>query len=147
MAYEQEQALAQVMFEQDRKNAKEISTQLAVPLATVYRWIKSGKWQQYKIDLVMNKFDAFKNFQELVSKKMDEIMSKPGIDKTDLDLLKGMMKTASDMGKDIDRRGTILLGHKEFVKFMRDEHPEKIGEFIPYFSEFPKWINKQYPEA
>jgi transposase-like protein len=147
MAYEEEKITAQLMYEHDHKNVKDIQKQLGVPMQTVYRWIKDGGWKQYRTDKVLNKFEAYKNFQDLLTKKFQEIGSQSGIAKEDLDILKGMIKTLSDMGKDIDRRGTILLGIEEFIKFMRAEHAEVVEEFIPYFNEFPKWISKQYPDA
>jgi hypothetical protein len=147
MAYEEEKALAQVMYEQDKANAKMIHTQLGVPLQTVYRWIKEGAWKQYRTDRVLDKFEAFKNFQQLLTQKFQEIGSQEGVSKEDLQLLQQMIKTVSDMGKDIDRRGTILLGMQEFVKFIRSEHPEVVNDFVPYFSEFPKWVSKQYPDV
>lgn len=147
MAYEEEKALAQVMFEQDRRNAKEIHTQLGVPLQTVYRWIKEGNWKQYRTDKVLNKFEAYKNMQDLLSQKFQEIASQPGVSKEDLATLKGLISTLAEMGKTIDRRGTILLGMQEFVKFIRSEYPEKVNDFLAYFGEFPKWISKQYPDA
>lgn len=147
MAYEQELTLAQVMYEQDRKTAKEISTQLGVPLQTVYRWIKSNGWKQFKTEQVLNKFEAYKNMQDLLTQKFQEIGSQPGISREDLATLKGLISTVAEMGKSIDRRGTILLGMEEFVKYIRSEHPEKVGEFLPYFSEFPKWVSRQYPDS
>ncbi|MBI2427519.1 MAG: hypothetical protein HYV29_01730 [Ignavibacteriales bacterium] len=147
MAYEEEKTVAQLMYEQDRRNAKEIHVQLGVPLQTVYRWIKDGGWKQYRTDKVLTKFEAFKNFQDLLAQKFQEVASQPGIAKEDLDMLRGMIKTVSEMGKDIDRRGTILLGMHEFVKFIRSEYPDKVNDFIAYFNEFPKWVSKQYPDA
>jgi hypothetical protein len=147
MAYEEEKATAQLMYEQDRQNVKDIHAQLGVPQQTIYRWIKDGGWKQYRTDKVLNKFEAYKNFQDLLTQKFQEIGSQPGVSKEDLDVLRGMIKTVSDMGKDIDRKGTILMGINEFVKFIRAEHPEKVQDFIPYFSEFPKWVGKQYPDA
>lgn len=135
------------MYEQDRAPAKTIAEQLGVPAATVYRWIKEGGWKQYRTDKVLSKFEAFKNFQDLLTQKFQEIGSQPGVSKDDLTLLRGMIKTLAEMGKDIDRRGTILLGVQEFVKYLRSEHPEKVQDFLPFFNEFPRWVAKQYPDA
>jgi hypothetical protein len=146
MAYDQERVVAQQMFEEDKKGAKEISVQLAVPLQTVYRWIKDGAWKQSKVDRILDRSERLKNMRDLVGKILDRLASADSPDKATLDTLRGYQKVLMEMEKTADVRGTILQGLDVFIQFMRSEHPESVDAFIPYFQEFPKWVRKTYPE-
>ncbi len=146
MAYEEEIAVAQLMYEQDRKSAKDISVQTGVPMQTVYRWIKDKGWKQSKVERLLNKVEQLKNLRELVDKQTQDLLSSDNPDKQKLDSLRGYQRLLAEFEKTVDMRGTILQGMEAFVKFMRSEHPEGVDAFIPYFQEFPGWVRKNYPE-
>jgi predicted DNA-binding protein YlxM (UPF0122 family) len=146
MAYEEEKAVAQLMFEQDRKSAKDIATQIGVPFQTVYRWIKDGKWKQSKVERLLNKVEQLKNLRELVDKQTQELLSSDNPDQAKLNVLRGYQRLLAEFEKTVDMRGTILQGMDAFVKFMRSEHPEGVDTLLPYFQEFPTWVRKNYPE-
>lgn len=146
MAFAEERAVAQLMYEQERKTAKDISTQTGVPLQTVYRWIKDLGWKQSKVDRILNKSEQLKNLRELIGKMTDELLSADQPDKSRIDTLRRYQNMLSEFEKTVDVRGTILQGMDAFVRFMRSEHPEAVETFIPYFQEFPTWVRKNYPE-
>lgn len=146
MAYEEEIAVAQLMYEQDRRSAKDISVQTGVPMQTVYRWIKDKGWKQSKVERLLNKVEQLKNLRELVDKQTQDLLSSDNPDKQKLDSLRGYQRLLAEFEKTVDMRGTILQGMEAFVKFMRSEHPEGVDALIPYFQEFPGWVRKNYPE-
>lgn len=145
MAYDEEKPVARLLYEQDRKNAKQIQTELAVPLQTVYRWIKEGKWQQSKSDRTLNKFDQLKNMRDLVDKMFQDLASSNSPDKTRLDLLRGYQKALAEFEKSVDTRGTILQGIEIFVRFLRDKYPDAVKSLAAPLSDFPKWVNHNFP--
>jgi hypothetical protein len=147
MAYDEEKAVAQLMFEQERKTAKDIAVQTGVPIGTVHRWISEGKWKQSKVDRVLNKSEQLKNLRELIEKQTQELLSSDNPDKQKIDLLRQYQRLLSEFEKTVDMRGTILQGMDVFVRFMRSEHPEGVDALLPYFQEFPVWVRKNYPEV
>jgi len=146
MAYENEVIVAQSMYEEERKSAKEIAQALGVPPATVYRWIKEKGWKQSKVERLLNKVEQLKNLRELVDKQTQELLSSDNPDQAKLNILRGYQRLLAEFEKTVDIRGTILQGMDAFVKFMRSEHPEGVDTLLPYFQEFPTWVRKNYPE-
>jgi hypothetical protein len=146
MAYETEKPVAQLMYEQDRKTAKEISKEVGVPLATVYRWIKDSGWRQSKVDRVLNKVEQLANLRVLVDKATQELLSSDNPDQAKINILRGYQKLLAEFEKSADMRGTIIQGLDAFIKFVRTEHPDAVSILLPYFQTFPAWVNKNYPE-
>jgi hypothetical protein len=147
MAYEDEFAVAQVMYEQERATAKDIAVQTGVPLGTVHRWIKDKGWKQSKVERVLNKVEQLKNLRELIDKQTQELLSSDNPDKEKVRMLRDYQRLLSEFERTVDMRGTILQGMDAFVRFMRSEHPEGVEALIPYFQEFPTWVRKNYPEV
>lgn len=144
MAYESEMIVAQSMFE-DGKSVKEISIQTAVPIQTVYRWVKEKGWKQSKVDRTLNKFDQLKNMRELVDTQFQRLASSNNVDKKELDVLRGYQKALAEFEKSVDTRGTILQGLEIFVRFLRDKYPDHVKALAGPLSDFPKWVNQNFP--
>jgi predicted DNA-binding protein YlxM (UPF0122 family) len=148
MAYQEEEPLAKIMYETDRKTVADISKQLAVPKQTIYRWIKDGKWQQSVINNALNKVERLQNLRDLVNRLFDEIAASNNPDKDRLSTLRGYMDLLDQYEKSVDIRGTILMATKEIIKCLREEREDLVASFIPFLqNDFPKWIKKQYPES
>jgi hypothetical protein len=145
MAYEEEIIIAQQMFEIDRKSAKEISVQTGVPIQTVYRWIKDKGWKQSVVDRTLNKYEQLHNLRELVDQQFRELASSSNPDKQKLDLLRGYQRALAEFEKEVDMRGTIKQGVEVLVRYLRDKYPDVVKTLAEPLTEFPSWVNKEYP--
>ncbi|TAK51459.1 MAG: DUF1804 family protein [Bacteroidetes bacterium] len=145
MAYSKERLEAKRLYVEEGKSVKEISTTINVPEKSVYRWSLDDGWEKERETMAMTGVSALKNMLLIAVRQLQEMASGGEIDARKADAIMKVVKAAKSLGKDLDKRGNILLGISEYVEFLRTEHPDTLVEMQPYLVEFGNWVKRKYP--
>lgn len=140
---------AKRLYTEELKEVPEISKQLGVPEATVYRWKSDDKekgsdWDADRESLRMTSFSAYKQTLKIAIDKLNSIAASGVIDTKEADAIVKIIKSAKSLYKDVDMLGNILLAMGEFTDFLRDRDGDMLTALQPYLQEFGKQMSKTY---
>lgn len=145
MAYSEERIRSKRLYVEEGKSIKEISTMEGINEKTLYRWREEEEWDNDRETMQFTGVAAYKHMMAMAVKKLEEMAKTGTINPKDADAFMKIVKGARSMAKDIDKRGNILLGLGEFIQFVRENHPDFLGELQPRLSEFGTWVKRKYP--
>jgi len=146
MAHTTERLAAYQLFVEEGKSLKDIAAQIGVSEKSLYRWKEEDKWDDDRKTLQLTGSTALKSTLIIAVKKMEEMATSGDIDPKAADAIVKIIKAARSLSKEIDTRGNIMLGLREFTEFIRVEHPEHLSMMQSLLAEFGTWIKRKYPK-
>lgn len=136
---------AKLLYVEEGKSHEEIAALVGVSETTVRSWSRKDGWETDREAMLLTDVTAYKQMLLMAVKQLQKMAAAGEIDPDKVDVLHKVIRTAKMLGRDIDRRGNILLGLNEFVEFLRELHPDALGNLQPYLIEFGSWVKRKYP--
>lgn len=153
MARKIERLDAKRMYCEELKEIPEISKQLNIPEATLYRWKAEDKeqgndWDKDREAIRMTSYSAAKSMLRAVVTRLDsmvkEIAESNKINPSEVYALRQLLKSAKEIQKDVDSLGNILLAMEEFTDYLAEREHELLQKLQPYLVEFGNLMSKKY---
>ena len=140
---------AKQLYTEELKEVPEISKQINVPEATIYRWKQDDKehgvdWDKEREAIRMTSSSSYKQALKIAVDKLTEIASTGEVDARQADAIIKIIRAAKSLHKDVDSLGNVLLMMQELVDFLGERDADALKTLQPYLTEFGNEMSKKY---
>ncbi|MEW6060954.1 MAG: DUF1804 family protein [Bacteroidota bacterium] len=149
MARKIERLDAKRLYIEELKEIPDISKQLNVPEATIYRWKSDDKeksidWDKERESIRMTSASAYKQTLKIAIDKLNEFAAGGEVDVKQADAIIKIIKAAKSLYKDVDSLGNIYLAMEEWIEFLHQHDPDMLKQLLPLLEQFRQTMSKKY---